>query len=349
MLKGITFQKEQELTMKFVMPLTKPEENTLESMSNYHPNRQLRMRAHAVVLSNKGFPVQEIALISQVCRQTVSIWLDNWDKYGLMGLYNDPRPGHPLILSEEDVKYVTDLIEQEPRSTKKIVAALEIERGKKVSGATVKRALKKGKRIWKRIRKSTKPQRDEQEFRKAEQRIKVFEQRSSQGEIDLFFFDECGFCLTPCISYAWQPIGKYIEILATGNKGQRLNVLAFLNKDNDIFPFTFTGSINTEAVIEAFDLFAKNLENKTFVIIDNASAHRSKAFIRKISEWNKQGLIPKFLPSYSPELNLIEILWRKIKYEWLPFASYISFTTLKLAVEKILKEFGSKYVINFST
>jgi transposase len=331
------------------MPLTKPEEITLQFMRDYHPNRQLRMRALAVILSNKGFAVQEIALICHVCRQTVSIWLDNWDRDGLIGLYNSPRPGHPLMLKEEDVQYVMDLIEQEPRSTKKIVAALEIERGKKVSGSTVKRTLKKAKLIWKRVRKSTKPERDEQEFRKAEHRIKILEQRSSQGKIDLFFYDECGFCLTPSISYAWQPTGKYIEIPATGNKGHRLNVLAFLNKDNEIFPFTFTASIDTEAVIEAFDLFAKNLTNKTFVIIDNAPAHRSKAFIKKIPEWNKRGLIPKFLPSYSPELNLIEILWRKIKYEWLPFTSYINFNTLKMAVEKILKELGSKYVINFST
>jgi hypothetical protein len=81
------------------------------------------------------------------------------------------------------------------------------------------------------VRKSTKHQRDEQEFRKAEHRIKILEQRSYQGNIDLFYFDECGFCLTPSISYAWQPTGKYIELPATGNKGRRLNVLAFLNKD----------------------------------------------------------------------------------------------------------------------
>jgi transposase len=29
-----------------------------------------------------------------------------------------------------------------------------------------------------------------------------------------------------------------------------------------------------------------------------------------------------FLPPYSPELNRIEILWKKMKYEWLPFKSF---------------------------
>jgi transposase len=41
-----------------------------------------------------------------------------------------------------------------------------------------------------------------------------------------------------------------------------------------------------------------------------------------------QGLYLLFLPPYCPELNLIEILWRKIKYEWLPVSAYESFKDL---------------------
>ena len=37
-------------------------------------------------------------------------------------------------------------------------------------------------------------------------------------------------------------------------------------------------------------------------------------------KWVKRGLIIKYLPPYSPELNLIEILWRFMKYDWLPFS-----------------------------
>jgi transposase len=55
------------------------------------------------------------------------------------------------------------------------------------------------------------------------------------------------------------------------------------------------------------------------------------------------------LPTYSPKLNSIEILWRKIKYDWLPFSAYLSFGKLQEAVEHILKGFGSEYTINFAT
>jgi len=54
------------------------------------------------------------------------------------------------------------------------------------------------------------------------------------------------------------------------------------------------------------------------------------------------------LLSYSPELNLIEILWRFIKYEWIEIDAYSSWTTFVASVEKILREVGNKYVINFA-
>src|SRR3989454_5622729 len=49
----------------------------------------------------------------------------------------------------------------------------------------------------------------------------------------------------------------------------------------------------------------------------------------------------------SPELNLIEILGRFIKYYWLPFSAYGSFQPLCAAVEEILQQFGTRYTIDF--
>ena len=55
-----------------------------------------------------------------------------------------------------------------------------------------------------------------------------------------------------------------------------------------------------------------------------------------------------FLPTYSPHLNLIETLWRKIKYEWLKPQDYLNFEILTDAVESIILDVGKKYKINFS-
>jgi transposase len=83
------------------------------------------------------------------------------------------------------------------------------------------------------------------------------------------------------------------------------------------------------------------------VIIDNASVHTSHAFLAKRDDWMAQGIGLHYLPTYSPELNLIEILWRKIKYEWLPLNCYIDYQTLKKSILEILKNFGKKNKITF--
>ena len=83
-------------------------------------------------------------------------------------------------------------------------------------------------------------------------------------------------------------------------------------------------------------------------VIDNASIHTSEAFEDRLPSWKKQGLIIKYLPPYSPELNLIEILWRRIKYTWLPFSAYACLNALSEALETILSHVGSEYQITFA-
>ena len=84
------------------------------------------------------------------------------------------------------------------------------------------------------------------------------------------------------------------------------------------------------------------------VVVDNAPIHTSNDFAEQQSLWQAQDLAVKFLPPYCPELNLIEILWRKIKYEGLPLAAYQSFKTMTRALFEGLRGIGPKYRITFA-
>ena len=97
------------------------------------------------------------------------------------------------------------------------------------------------------------------------------------------------------------------------------------------------------------DEFSMSLEYPTVVVLDNASIHKSKAVEAKMEEWERRGMTLYFLSTYSPELNLIEILWRKIKYEWMPRSAYESIFNLRSAIRNIIDLFGSnEYRILFS-
>jgi len=123
--------------------------------------------------------------------------------------------------------------------------------------------------------------------------------------------------------------------------------LGFFNLDNDLIPFYVEGNVETDTVIGCFDVFSDTITKKTVVVIDNAPIHKSQAFEKKRAAWEAKGLFLYFLPKYSPELNLIEILWRFIKYFWLPFSAYLNFNTLVEAVEDVLIKVGSEYQIVF--
>ncbi|MEM9220377.1 MAG: transposase, partial [Cyanobacteria bacterium P01_F01_bin.150] len=64
-------------------------------------------------------------------------------------------------------------------------------------------------------------------------------------------------------------------------------------------------------------------------------------------EWEKQGIYLFRLPTYSPQLNLIEILWQFMKYRWIEIDAYLYWASLVDYVERILRKFGQEYVINF--
>ena len=67
-----------------------------------------------------------------------------------------------------------------------------------------------------------------------------------------------------------------------------------------------------------------------------------------LEEWSQKRLEIFWLPTYSPKLNLIEILWKFLKYEWIKVDSYESRNNLVKYLEKVLDNFGNKYVINFA-
>ena len=89
---------------KFVEPLTEQELQRLKEIHKADPSWRTRMRAQAVLLSEKGFNLNQIAHIFEIDRDAVSQWLDWWAEHKFDGLGDDPRSGRPPILATESKK-----------------------------------------------------------------------------------------------------------------------------------------------------------------------------------------------------------------------------------------------------
>ncbi len=129
---------------------------------------------------------------------------------------------------------------------------------------------------------------------------------------------------------------------------KNLNVLGVLNINNQkLFASTTYDKVDTDVVIEYFNLFAKEITKETITVIDNASIHTSKKFKAMLEIWESQGLKIFYLPPYSPQLNPIEQLWKFMKYYWIEFDAYKSVKHMKDYVEKVIIGYGMDYEINF--
>lgn len=196
------------------------------------------------------------------------------------------------------------------------------------------------------MRNSLNHQRDETAFRYFQQELALLTQMAQKGEIDLYYFDETGVNLNPNVPYAWQEKGITNSLPAQRGGLTILGLLSPLKQDFQ--GAIFHGAANAEWVIAMLERFAQQIDRKTIVVLDNATIHTARAVKECHLRWEKQGLYLQFIPAYSPELNLIEILWKHLKHFWLNIADYTSIETLQEAVERILAGYGTQYAISFA-
>ncbi len=317
----------------------------LERIYRQSRHHQVRQRAHFLILARQGTTVKELIKIFQVSYKTIYNWLNRWESEGVVGLYNKPGRGCKPTFNSDQKDQIKKWTRQEPRQLKQVVQKIKEEWGITVSIKTIQRILKILKMSWHRMRRGVGGEPNIEEYQEKKQKLAEFKQLEDDGKIDLYYLDETGFCLIPSVPYGWQNIGEYLKLKS--RRSRRLNVLGILNRKNHLETYVSEQSINSDVVIACLDTFFPTVDKPTVIVVDQSSIHTSDAIRDKIEEWTERGLIIFELPPYSPELNLIEILWRFIKYQWLKIDAYCSWDIFVGSVEKILREFGSNYVINF--
>jgi hypothetical protein len=161
--------------------------------------------------------------------------------------------------------------------------------------------------------------------------------------IELVYFDEMGISNIPNVQRSWSPVGKpHCADASVGRK--RVNVLGALNYATATLAFeVHEQTISRQDVVNFLDKQARNSarDKITFVVIDNASIHHIDPHI--LEEWMvRDKFVLLFLPPYSPELNLIEMLWKQLKYHWRSFVTWAA-KDLSKEVHTLLHRFQSKF------
>ena len=306
---------------------------------------QVRNRAHCLLLRNKGFTIAQLAVILEKSEKTIFNWLKSWNNRGLLGLYNHKGQGRKATFNKEEKEKIKELVQKEPKQLKKVLVKIEEKWQKKISKKTLTRIIKSLRMSWHRLRRVCGGEPCPTEYQEKKEELERLKKLDEQREIDLYYLDESGFSLVTNVPSAWQNIGEYIGIKSS--KSKRMNVLGIMNRRKHLESYVSLQSINSDVVINCIETFFSAVERRTVIVMDQASIHTGDLIWDYVEEWKERGIEIFILPSYSPELNLIENLWRFMKYEWLEIEAYLSWENLVLSVENILSNYGTEYVINF--
>lgn len=126
-----------------------------------------------------------------------------------------------------------------------------------------------------------------------------------------------------------------VEAELPSNSGrQRVNINGAINIDTLEVETDFTDSINSESMKRLIEQLKKNNPNAQtiYLILDNAGYGHSKA----VEQYRQQlgNIVFIFLPPYSPNLNLIERLWKFFKKNTTYNKYYEKFADFKKACQQ---------------
>jgi transposase len=168
---------------------------------------------------------------------------------------------------------------------------------------------------------------------------------SKRGDVELYYMDAAHFVLGAFLGYLWSKVRIFIR---TPSGRKRYNVLgAYHAICGTMVTVTNTTYINSSSVVEMLGkLSLLHPDRSIKIILDNATYQRCY-WVRSYATLLGIELI--FLPSYSPNLNLIERYWKFLKKKCLYNQFYSDFPSFCAAIDDCLSHGNEKYANELKT
>ena len=172
------------------------------------------------------------------------------------------------------------------------------------------------------------------------------------GKREVYFVDAAHFVLGAFLGYLWSFVRVFVR---TPSGRQRFNVLGALNAiTKELITITNDTYITSIQVCELLKKIAENATIPITLVLDNARYQRCHLVMDLAKELEIELL---FLPPYSPNLNLIERLWKLVKKECLYSKYYENFALFRQAIQTFLntmtkthqEKLDSLLTLNFQT
>lgn len=150
----------------------------------------------------------------------------------------------------------------------------------------------------------------------------------------MYFVDAVHFVLGSFLGWLWCAARLFVR---SGSGRQRYNVLGALNAvSHGLIRVTNDGYITAETVCELLrKIAAAHIGEPITIVLDNARYQHCR-LVQQLAETLHIELL--FLPPYSPNLNLIERLWKFVKKTTLNSRHYPNFQEFQAAIDQCLDQ-----------
>jgi transposase len=164
-------------------------------------------------------------------------------------------------------------------------------------------------------------------------------EEAGKGLRKVFFVDAAHFVLGSFLGMIWSFSRIFVK---SGCGRQRYSVLGALDSHSkEVITVRSTGNINSESVCELIDSIRLGHPNQALTLVmDNARYQRCKRVTEHAAVQDVELL---FLPSYSPNLNLIERLWKHLKKKSLKNKHFKDFAGFRSIIDAYLDELGTTH------
>jgi transposase len=307
----------------------------------HHPDPRVQRKMEVLWLKSHGLTHDQIATYADVSRRTVQRYLDQYLAGGLPRLRQDHWHQPQSTLTEHQSSLEEYFQKHPVRSAKQAQAIIEQRTGIRRGLSQVRHFLKDHLRLrWRKTGSIPVPPKKTVQEHARTQAVFVQEQleprleEARQGRRQVYFVDAAHFVFAPFLGFLWCAARLFVR---APSGRQRYNVLGAIDAvTHRLIRVTNHNYINAESVCALLHAVAGAALGLPITLVRDNAPYQKCALVQGLAA--SLGIELLYLPSYSPNLNLIERLWRFVRKQSLNSTYYEEFARFTAAIDQCLDE-----------
>lgn len=322
---------------------TKPDQDQLHYERFHYPDPRVQLKMEVLYLKSHGLAHPEIARLTCVSERTLTRYLHDYRAGGIEALKEPGAGGSTSQLASHEARLQDHFAQHPPHTIKQAQADIQrltgIRRGETQVRAFLKHLGFKRRCSMAVPKHALDPAKHQEQRQFLDEKLQPQLDQAEAGHRKVFFVDASHFVFGAFVGYLWCLVRL---VLPTPSGRQRLSVLGALDfVTKEMVTISTHSSITATTVCELIQtLVAQHPGIPLTLVLDNARYQRCR-LVQSLAA--SLGVRLEFLPSYSPNLNLIERVWKFVKKECLSSHYYANFEEFTRGIGTCIHDLGTQH------